>query len=310
MHNLLRVVTMAPLALLATIASLPARLDAQDAPTGTLLVAHGGSAEWNAQVESLAAGARLHGPIEISFIMGPAAATHRFQDAAAKLEAKGVSRIVVVPLLVSSHSEHYEQVRWLAGETDSLSDLMKEHTHHAGHERAKVKVPMVVARALDDSPAMAAVLADRARALASGNVSKRALFLVGHGPNSAEDYAAWMDNLRRVADSVKAKSGFGDVRVDVVRDDAPKAVRAEAVLRVRELIGMQYQLTHDTVVVVPVLISKGRVSRETFLKDLDGLPVAYSGEPLLPHPALAQWLEQRVEEGSLVARGTRPQASR
>ena len=27
---------------------------------------------------------------------------------------------------------------------------------------------------------------------------EQALFIVGHGPNSAEDYAAWMENLRPV----------------------------------------------------------------------------------------------------------------
>lgn len=288
---------------LASLLLIPApSLAAQQAGSvGTLLVAHGASAEWNAQVEQLAAQAHLNGPIEICYIMGPAAATHLFQDAAARLAAKGVSRIVVVPLLVSSHSEHYEQIRWLAGVTDSLSAMMREHTEHAGHARAQVSVPIVVARGLDDSPAMAQVLADRGRALASGDVSKRALFLVGHGPNSAEDYAAWMTNLRRVADSVRVRSGFGDVRVDVVRDDAPAEVRAEAVTRVRELISMQYRITGDTVVVVPVLISRGRISRETFMQDLAGLPVVYSGDPLLPHPALSEWLESRVREGQAVA---------
>ena len=273
----------------------------QPGAVGTLLVAHGASAEWNAQVEQLAAQAQLTGPIEICYIMGPGAPSHLFQDAAARLAAKGVTKIVVVPLLVSSHSEHYEQVRWLAGETDSLSPLMQEHTHHAGHARAQVNVPIVVGRALDDSPAMALVLADRGKALAGGDVSKRALFLVGHGPNSAEDYAAWMTNLRRVADSVRVRSGFGDVRVDVVRDDAPAEVRSEAVTRVRELISMQYQITGDSVIVVPVLISRGRVSRETFMKDLAGLPVIYSGDPLLPHPALSLWLESRVREAQTVA---------
>lgn len=268
----------------------------QEGATGTLLVAHGGSAEWNAQVQELADGARLNGPLEICYIMGPGAAAHLFQDAAARLAARGVSRIVVVPLLVSSHSDHYEQVRWLAGATDSLSPTMQEHTRHAGHERAQVGIPLVVAPALDDSPAMALVLADRAQALVSGDVSKRALFLVGHGPNSAEDYASWMTNLRRVADTVRARSGFRDVRVDLVRDDAPAEVRSEAVLRVRELISLQYMLTGDTVVVVPVLISRGRISRETFLQDLAGLPVGYSGDPLLPHPAMSLWLEGRVDD--------------
>jgi sirohydrochlorin ferrochelatase len=230
--------------------------------------------------------------------MGPEAPAHRFHDAAARLEARGVSQIVVVPLLVSSHSEHYEQIRWLAGATDSLPALMRAHTHHAGHERARVSVPVRVARALDDSPAMAQVLAERGRALVRGDVTTRALFLVGHGPNSAEDHAAWMANLRRVADTVQAQSGFGDVRVEVVRDDAPAAVRAEAVTRVRELISLQHRLTGDSVAVVPVLISRGRVSREKFLADLAGLPVIYSGEPLLPHPALARWLEERAAEGT------------
>lgn len=281
----------------------------QAGSVGTLLVAHGASAEWNAQVEQLAAQARLPGPIEICYIMGPGAASHLFQDAAQRLAAQGVSKIVVVPLLVSSHSEHYEQIRWLAGETDSLSAMMQEHTRHAGHARAQVGIPMVVARGLDDSPAMAQVLADRGRALATGDVSKRALFLVGHGPNSAEDYAAWMSNLRRVADSVRARSGFGDVRVDVVRDDAPAEVRSEAVTRVRELISMQYQITGDTVVVVPVLISRGRISRETFMQDLAGLPVTYSGDPLLPHPALSQWLESRVVEARTLATNAAPAPS-
>src|SRR5262245_51158965 len=120
------------LALLTLAVMSVSQVQAQQAgKVGTLLVAHGGSAEWNAQVELVASQARLQGPIEICYIMGPAAATHLFQDAAARLEAKGVSKIVVVPLLVSSHSEHYEQIRWLSGETDSLSALMQEHTHHA-----------------------------------------------------------------------------------------------------------------------------------------------------------------------------------
>ncbi len=271
------------------------------APVGTLLVAHGGGREWNAQVETVVQAAHLPGPIEIAYLMGPEARTHLFQDAVARLEARGVSSIVVVPLLVSSHSEHYEQIRWLAGATDSLSPMMQEHTHHAGHERVRATVPLRIARGLDDSPAMAAVLAARGRALVQGDVSRRALFLVGHGPNTAEDHAAWMENLRRVADTVKTLSGFGDVRVEVVRDDAPEAVRREAVLAVRELIEMQYRMTGDSVAVVPVLISRGRVSRETFLKDLSGLPVIYSGDPLLPDPALARWLEARVQEESRVA---------
>jgi sirohydrochlorin ferrochelatase len=268
---------------------------AKAGPVGVILIAHGAEPSWNAEVERIAKTAQTGGPLEIAYLMGPAAKAHRFQDAAANLARAGVGQIVVVPLLVSSHSGHYEQIRWLAAETDTLSAMMTHHLEMSGLTRADVDVPLRLARALDDAPQMARVLAERARALATAPATQ-ALFLVGHGPNSAEDYAFWMRNLRVVADSVRASTGFRDVRVDLVRDDAPAPVRAEAVTRVRELIAMQRALTGQTVVVVPILVSKGRVSREKFMADLAGLDVVYSGEPLLPHPELARWIEARVRE--------------
>ena len=279
---------------------------AQTGPStvGTILIAHGGSPQWNALVERIVSEARTGGPVAVSFLMGEAAKTTRFQDVAAKLVAQGVQEIVVVPMLVSSHSGHYEQLRWLVGATDTLDETMMHHLHHAGIDRASVKVPIRLTRAIDDSPEVARVLADRAKALAT-SPKEQALFLVAHGPNSAEDYAQWMRNLRPVADSVKAMLGFRDVRVDMVRDDAPAPVRAEAVKRVRELIELQAALTGKPVVVVPVLISKGRVSDEKFVADLKGLPIVYSGEPLLPHPGLARWVESRVREAAAVGLGTK-----
>lgn len=269
------------------------------------MVAHGGSSEWNAEVERLTA-AETGGPIEVAFLMGPAAEQHRFQDAAARLVARGAERIVVLPLLVSSHSGHYEQIRWLAGLTETLDETMQHHLHMAGITRPTTRVPMTVAPGLDDAPELAAVLVDRARALAV-NEPAQALFLVGHGPNGAEDYAAWMGNLRVVLDSVRARTAFADVRLELVRDDAPPAVRAEAVLRMRELIGLQQVVTGgQPVVVVPILMSRGRVSRETFVKDLDGLRVVYSGDPLLPHPALMGYVQRRVRDAVAAAVSTSP----
>ena len=267
------------------------------ARVGTILIAHGAGAEWNSQVERIAHTAKTGGPLEVAYLMGEAAKEHRFQDVVKSLADSGVSEIVVVPLLVSSHSGHYEQIRYLAGETDSLSEMMMHHLHMSGIERPATDIPIRVSRALDDAPEMARVLEQRALALAK-RPSEQALFLVGHGPNSAEDNALWMRNLRVVADSVRAAAGFRDVRVGLVRDDAPAEVRAEAVKGVRELIGLQHQLTGRQVVVVPVLISKGRVSREKFLADLAGLDVVYTGEPLLPSPELARWIESRVRETS------------
>ena len=279
------------LAIFGALALLP-KYNASAQTTGTLIVAHGGDSIWNALVRETTRQLRLAGPVEVSFLMGPEAATTRFQDAVARLAQKGVREIVAVPLLVSSHSGHYEQIRYLSGHTDTLDRVMHEHLHHGGIERPSVKIPIHVTAALDDSHELARALTERAKA---HEIDPRghALMLVGHGPNSAEDYAAWMRNLRVVADSVRLWSGFRDVRVELVREDAPAPVRAEAVLRLRELIALQAELTGKPVVVVPILLSRGGISRSRLMKDMEGLPIRYSDDPLLPHPAIAAWITRR-----------------
>ena len=270
-----------------------AGLGAQKTTTGTIVIAHGGDSTWNSFVLEAARSAKTGGPVEVSFLMGPAARTTRFQHAVARLERRGVDSVVVVPLLVSSHSGHYDQIRYLTGDSVALDERMMHHLHMAGIERPRSRVAIRLAGALDDAPQVARVVLDRANALTSAP-RQHALFIVGHGPNSAEDYAAWMANLRGVADSVRVWGNFRDVRLDLVRDDAPAPVRAEAVRRARELIEMQHAITGQPVLVVPVLISKGAISRDKLPNDLKGLPIVYSGEPLLPHPEMERWIESRV----------------
>lgn len=288
--------------LLVTIPALlcAAPVAAFQGSVGTIVVAHGGSAEWNAPVLRIAQQAPTGGPVEVAFLMGDSAANYRFQDAAARLVERGASRIVVVPLLASSHSGHYEQIRWLAGEIDQLDHTMMHHLHMAGIERSSVNVPIEITPALDASMEIATILAERALFLAQ-DPAAQALYIVGHGPNSAEDYAEWMANLRPVADSIARLTSFRDVKLGLVRDDAPEAVRAEAVRSIRETIELQYELTQRDVVVVPLLISKGYVSTQKLPADLAGLPIRYDGQGLLPHDALAEWIARRVTEAVALA---------
>ena len=295
--NMIREFTMRRTAVLLTVLMLctPTFSAAQSTgrSIGTIVIAHGGGPAWDAQVLEVVKQVNTGGPVEVSFLMGPGAATARFQDAARKLVEAGAQQIVVVPMLVSSHSGHYEQIRYLAGEVETLDETMMHHLHMSGIERAQVKVPIRVARAIDAAPHAARVLAERARAMATAP-QQHALFIVGHGPNSAEDNAAWMANLRIVADSVRAATGFRDVKVGLVRDDAPAPVRAEAVRSVREMIELQHALTKQPVIVVPVLIAKGSVSTQKIPADLAGLPIVYTGDTLLPHPLMARHIEERV----------------
>ncbi len=293
--------TVAMLATTAPIAYAQKPLVIEPSSVGVLILAHGADKAWNAPVESLAAAVQrdgvVRGPVSVAFLMGDGASTHRFQDQVADLVKRGAQRVVLVPLLVSSYSGHFDQLRYLAGTLDTLDAVMAHHLHMGGVERV-TNTPMIVAQGLDDSPELAHILADRAKTLAPTDREHRALFLMGHGPNSAEDYATWMRNLRAVADSVRALTSFGSVMVELVRDDAPAPVRAEAVQRSREIIALQHAATNADVVVVPILVSAGDISQRKLPADLAGLPIVYSGEPLLPSDALVHWVERRVLEST------------
>src|SRR5690606_29090518 len=105
-------------------------------PIGTLIIAHGGGDVWDPQVHEIAAMVETGGPVGVSFLMGTGAAEYRFQDVAGRLVAEGAREIAVVPLLVSSHSTHYDQIRYLSGEPVELDETMLHHLHMSGITRA------------------------------------------------------------------------------------------------------------------------------------------------------------------------------
>ena len=82
------------------------------AETGILLLAHGGSAEWNGRVTDLVAQVNATRPAEVAFGMATRA---NIQNAVDKLVARGVTEIVAVPLFVSSWSTVITSTEYLLG---------------------------------------------------------------------------------------------------------------------------------------------------------------------------------------------------
>ena len=268
---------------------------------GVIVVAHGGGPEWNAGVFAAVKQAGLTTPVEVSFLMGPAAPQHRFQDAVTRLRQAGASQAVVVPLFVSSKSGHVDQIRWLMGLTEQLDTVMHHHLHMSGIARPTDRMPMTLTPALDDAAELVDALSARAETLRPDRGTRAALLLVGHGPNLEAEYAHWMEHLRRVAQGVRERTGWRDVRVGLVKDDAPPAERAEAVRNVRDLAELQAAMARDSVTVVPILLAPGKLTKVGLPRDLANLPVRYTGEPLLPHPALGRWIARRVREAQPVS---------
>lgn len=269
-------------------ANTPDRAPAEaDIRPGVLLVAHGANREWNRQIKDVAEALRDHYPTEILFLMGeekePSAAVYH------RLERQGISSIVIVPLFVSSHSDHFEQVRFVAGLRDTCP-----HAEHVKLDPIRTERPIVLVGAMDDSLQMAEILLDRARAM-SRTPAAEVVLLVAHGPNSDEDAALWTRNLEAVARRVEKEGGFREVATRLIRDDAPTEVRSAAVEQVRQFV--QERSVKSSVIVVPVLMAQGEISKRKVPEILRDLECRYTGETLLPHLAVARWAKDAIREG-------------
>lgn len=252
--------------------------------TGLLVVAHGANVSWNARVRATVAQVKWDGPVAVAFLMGAEADSASWDAGVREIARRGADQIVAVPLMVSSHGAHYQQIRYLAGER---SEWPAELGHQHG-ARTDPVVPVGVTAALDGAPELGQVLRDRWRDLSSVDRG-RPLLLVAHGPSTDSEADLWLRDLERAA------SEFGRdpvVRIGLLRDDASPPVRAAAIALLHETVTRMAATARDSVAVLPVLISSGRIDGTTIPKDLSGLPVSYTAVSLAPHPALARWIER------------------
>lgn len=269
----------------ATLSASPSEREAAPA-TGILVVAHGGDARWNGHVKATLE--KLRGRIlaEPAFLMG--VPDQSAQQAYDKLLAAGADRVVVVPLFVSSWSDHYEQVRFLAG--------LRPDYPHAAHMKLSVvtgRIPLAgVTPAMDDHPHIAAILADRARAL-SEDPARESLVLVAHGPNPDDDAARWHQAIRSLGAQIRKTVAFRDVDVRLLRDDAAWTVKDKALHELRDSV--ERRAGQGAVIVVPLLMAPGSVA-DQIPRVLEGLAFRWSGATLLPDDRVADWIESRAGE--------------
>lgn len=258
------------------------------AQTGLLVVAHGAGPEWNARVrETVAQVAWTKGPVATAFLMGPENQIAGWDSATARLVREGARQVVVVPFMVSSFGSHYRQIRFYAGELSELPPELAAHDHGTS---GSAGLSMRVTHALDDAPELGAVLLDRWRALEAVD-RRRPLMFVAHGPTTDAEARRWVAHLKETT-SVIASEGRIPVEIGLLRDDAPPPLRAAAIAKIHSQVRALLTSPADSVTVMPVLISTGRIDRVTIPSDLAGLPVRYTPMVLAPHAALAQWIER------------------
>src|SRR5688572_9081380 len=289
-----------PLLLLALLAGRTA-----SAEPGILLLAHGGSPEWNTRVTELAAKVNAKRPTEVAFGMATRASIQRAID---KLVARGVTEIVAVPLFISSWSTVITSTEYLLGlraEAPAALAIFARMSHGApasgtaaaGHEAhaaaadgttpVKSPVPVRITPALNDHPIAAEILASRARAI-SRDAAKEALIVVAHGPNEEEDNRRWLADMESLVGRLKKTERFASFEYLTLRDDAPKPVRDAATAQLRGIVERELAAGRR-VLIVPLLISFGGIEKG-LRERLDGLPYTMAETALMPDERLATWV--------------------
>lgn len=281
------------------------------ADSGILLLAHGGSAEWNARVKELATTVNATRPTEVAFGM---ASRSTMQEGIDRLVARGVTEIVAVPLFISSWSSVITSSEYLLGvraEAPAALAIYAKMNHgpttgssapaagHEGHTAAadgttpvRATVPIRVTSALNDHPIVADILTSRARNI-SRAPSSESLIIVAHGPNEEAENNRWLADMRTLAARVGQTERYASIDYLTLRDDAPKPVRDGATAQLRDLVQRAIGAGRR-VLIVPLLISFGGIEKG-LRERLTGLDYTLAPAALMPDNRMAAWVLAMAE---------------
>lgn len=277
---------------------------------GVIVMAHGGTSEWNDAVLQTVAPLRAKYDIEVAFGMADAAS---LQDAVRKLEARNVHRIGVARLFVSGESwlERTEQIFGLRAGAPAAPTAHADHGEHhahadhhaasapaaAGHGAHSMAFYRVESRSkfalssegLADAPGMGQVLADRVAALSKAPAREDVLILA-HGPGDDEENARWLAKLDARAQAIRALAPFRRVQVESLREDWPDK-RAIAEQRIRAFV-TRASAEGGTAIVLPFRVQ----GFGPYAQVLEGLDYVSDGKGLIPHGEVGKWLERQIAE--------------
>lgn len=267
---------------------------------GLLLLAYEAGSTWKKEL------AALRGRLKNMAVesVGGASDPVALQKAVEKLERQRPGKIVAVSLEPLSESPMVEQTRFLLGvreqpaedrpDADSermeggrKSSLVLDPARAKWLKRVKSSTPIVLAPTIDQSPVLAAILADRARKL-SRDPRRDSVLLVGQGPRSDKALKSWQAAADAVAEQVRAKGGFARGAAVHVRD----GVRAGQRDRDRETLKAKLSelAVQGGIVAVP-LAPDGRRLERMLRAGAGSVAFRWDGQGVLGDVRLLDWIK-------------------
>ena len=298
-----------------------------DGEIGVLVIAHGSPSEsWCSPVRNATDEVDLPCPVELGFL--EFVPNETINLAVERLDDAGVTKIIAVPLFVSSHSSHIQEIEYVLGLRETLP-LTTEHVVVGGvdMERSIVstggsytisRVPLgdgangdmralggleeeeelvpvvtdseiVLTAAMDDHWLVAGIVADRTADLCA-DPEGETLVLVAHGTGEEDNFAGWVNSTSSLADQARLKLAYW-------RDPAVGLGGTEAAfIHHNEMLHPEFTLrpiveNATDPVVVPLMVSEGYFTGRKIPGLLENLSCAYDGSALTPHPNVAEWIE-------------------
>ena len=261
---------------------------------GVMVMAHGGTDEWNAAVEAAVAPLRDRIPTAIAFGMADPAT---LKQAVVTLEEQGVDCIAVVRLFMSAHSFRH-QTEYLLGLRADPPPFFISHGGHGAHPGSDAEDPLPLSvnaeillnqEGLLDAPQMGDVLAQRALSI-SDESGQESVLVIAHGPGDDAENEEWLRKLDTLADSIRATGVFTSVEVHTLREDWEEK-RAEAEQRIRAFVETKSKGKGRVLVIPFRLYGFG-----PYAEVLDGLSYEANGMGLLPSSMVTDWIIEQAQK--------------
>ena len=278
------------LSLLSSPLSIPICLaeDENEDKIGVLVIAHGSPSEnWCRPVLEAVEAVNLGYPAELGFLefVEELDGYDFIPEAVEKLDEQGVTRIIAVPVFVSSSSGHIEEIEYVLGLREIWPGGEEEPL-----EQIDTPAKIVLTSAMDDHSFIAQILADRA-ALLSEDPINETVVIVSHGTPNEAYFAGWVSSSESLAEQVKLKLRYSkdldikDVKYAFIHLDET----LYPALSVKEAVESVSETSNP--IVIPLMTSEGYFTKRYIPKLLENLTYAYDGKALASHPNLEKWIE-------------------
>lgn len=228
-----------------------------------LIIAHGSSnKEWIEKVDNQVAIAKVNTrlPIFVSFLEN--ANGRELHDAVSNLDNQNVKKILVIPLFISSASNHFDNLK---------QELLKY----------KERFLFSFSSCIDDDDLAVEHIIKQA-SIISKNPKEEDILIIAHGSNDIERYKLWQRTLLNLVEKIKYQTNYHSVNYATF---LPYTIDKQ--LRIHR--------GKATSLIIPFFLSRGIFTEKRIPNAVKQFTVRYLGTTFIEEDWISHWLEKKIK---------------